>query len=206
MTESRGDQRKRMSDVVRPRGMVLGLGAALSCALFLPVSAGAQRGQQVDLGNGRDRAIIEALLRDVILHARDVASPVGSPRIIALSDVTLAHCPATVVGPCVSDDVLRHAEIEAFKGAWTFELAQEFRKASTSSVTLERFEQPGVVMGPIVEIEATLSNPARFAISRPAVAGHSALVYVQFARHSNWLILLTEEAQHWKVTATVSDS
>lgn len=174
-----------------------------SAVVIYSLSAGAWADQADARPPSGDVAIMKALLRDVIFPAREVVSPVGSLRIVALSDLTLVQCPPKPESPCVSEDVFRAAEREASMGTWSFELARALRPATTSGLKLERFEYPGFVMGALTEFQSTLPSPAPLTISRPVVMGDKALLYVQFAHTYTWLVLLTAKDSDWKVTARV---
>jgi len=150
-----------------------------------------------------DAAIIHALLQDVIAEARDIASPVGAPQIIALSEMTLAKCPPRVENPCVGEDILQRVSTEAVKGAWPLELVRVFQHVAESSAKLEALEFPGLVMGPKATLQTRSANLALLEITRPAVAADRALLYVQFAGHRNWLVLLSKLDSALKVTLTV---
>ena len=176
----------------------------IACVLVAWLTTGTRARCQIDATSRlSDVPIIKAILRDIILPARALISKRDSPRVIVLLDVTLSQCPATVEAPCVSHEVYSAADREASKGTWPFELAAAFRRAAASSLTLQRFEYPGFAMATQAELQAARNNPAPMAITRPAVVGDHALVYVQFGKTYTWFVLLSAVNSDWTVSSKV---
>lgn len=155
-------------------------------------------------GDGTSYApIIRAIVREVALPELVLVSPRDRLRPILLSDVTLARCPDEVTAPCVSRGVHLEAQREAAKGTFPFELSAAFQTATAVKSTLDHFDDSGFTMATPAEVAASRSNPAILAISRPAVIENQALVYVQFARTYDWLIVLKRESGGWKVSTKI---
>jgi hypothetical protein len=106
---------------------------------------------------------------------------------------------------CILSEVLPIARREAAKGTWSFDLVSELEKVSKDAVVFQNLDVSGferVVVGPKAELLQAVGLPLQ--MSRPAVRGKNALVIVQFARLSTWLVLLTEKDNGWSVTTKIA--
>jgi len=172
-------------------------------ALTLPALAApsnATQGQPIETG------IVRALLRDWAVPWRSEHKDNPPVPINVFSD-SLAPCPPppAVVRGCILSDVLQMARQEAAKGTWSFDLVSELEKQSKDAVVFRNLDVSGferVVVGPKVELLQAVGFPLQ--MSRPAARGRNALVVVQFARLSTWLVLLTEKDGGWSVTTKIA--
>jgi hypothetical protein len=168
---------------------------ALSVGSVEPVSCAVQA------QNSEMVPIIKAIVRDAIARNPPLG-PTGNQRTVALSDATLIQCPQRIEAPCITEDVLSAAASEAFKGGWSFELVREMRSVTIVAAKIEKFEYPGLVVIDRTRVDAS-ENSAPLAISRPAVIGETALVYVQFAGICTYLARLSRTDSGWTVSARV---
>jgi len=86
-----------------------------------------------------------------------------------------------------------------------FDLVSELEKQSKDAVVFRNLDVSGferVVVGPKAELLPAVGFPLQ--MSRPAVRGKNALVVVQFARLSTWLVLLSEKDGAWSVTTKIA--
>jgi hypothetical protein len=157
-------------------------------------------------GQAIEAQIMRALLRDwaVPWRAERKESP---PLLINVFRESLSPCPPPpeIVRGCILSEVLPIARREAAKGTWSFDLVSELEKVSKDAVVFQNLDVSGferVVVGPKAELLQAVGLPLQ--MSRPAVRGKNALVIVQFARLSTWLVLLTEKDNGWSVTTKIA--
>jgi hypothetical protein len=157
-------------------------------------------------GQSPESGIVRALLRDWAVPWRDGYKE-NPPRPINVFSDSLTPCPKPpeVVRGCITSDVLPRAHQEAAKGLWSFDLVRELEQQSKDAVVFRDLDVSGfarVVVGPKADLLQAVGFPLQ--ISRPAVRGKNALVVVQFARLSTWLVLLTEKDDGWSVTTKIA--
>jgi hypothetical protein len=182
--------------------------ANVSLILFIVCAAsiGSNLAASQAQGQPTETGIVRALLRDWAVPWRDGRRE-NPPTVINVFTDSLTPCPPPpeVVRGCITADVLQVARQEAAKGSWSFDLVSELEKRSKDAVVFSHLDVSGferVVLGPKAELLQTMGFPLQ--MSRPAVRGKSALVVVQFARLSTWLVLLTEKDSGWTVTTKIA--
>ena len=153
-----------------------------------------------------ETGIVRALLRDWALPWR-AGNQDNPPKPINVFSDSLTPCPPPpeAVRGCITSEVFPRARQEAAKGSWSFELASELEKVSKDAVVFRNLDVSAferVVVGPKAELLQAAGFPLQ--MSRPAVRGKNALVVVQFARLSTWLVLLTEKDDGWSVTTKIA--
>ncbi len=163
------------------------------------------------VGTSREAASIEsgivrALLRDWAVPYRDEHKHTPPYAINVFSD-SLTPCPPPpeIVRGCITTDVLPMARQEAARGSWSFDLVSDLEQQSKEAAVFSDLDVSGferVVVGRKAELLTIEGFPLQ--MSRPAVRGKNALVVVQFARLSTWLVLLTEKDGGWSVTTKIA--
>jgi hypothetical protein len=178
-------------------------GSVILSVLTLPALAAAWNQastQSIETG------IVRALLREWAVpwragYKEDPLKPIN----VFSDSLTPCPPPPEVVRGCITPDVLPRARQEAAKGSWSFDLVSELEKVSKNAVVFRNLDVSGferVVVGPKAELLQAVGFPLQ--MSRPAVRGKNALVVVQFAHLSTWLVLLTEKNDAWSVSTKIA--
>lgn len=138
--------------------------------------------------------------------ARRVSRNATKPIAVVMDSLQQCPPPPEAVRGCVMPEVVNWARSEAGKGTWPFDLVSDFSTRTKGSVKLDRIDVSGldrVVTGLRADLDFDKVIP--LAMTRPAVRGKSALVYVQFATTFNWLVLLTQNDAGWTVTTKIAN-
>jgi hypothetical protein len=180
--------------------LLLVVGCAVSAPGISQSSRGLAQEKSIEAG------ILRALLRDWAVPWRNGYKG-KTPDFINVFTDSLTPCPPPpeVVRGCITSDVLPVARQEAAKGSWSFDLVSELENRSKEATVFSHLDVSGferVVLGPKSDLLMTVGFPLQ--ISRPAVRGKSALVVVQFAHLSTWLVLLSDTGAEWTVTKKVA--
>jgi hypothetical protein len=150
-------------------------------------------------------------MRDFAVPGRERYRKQTPPSVITVDPENLGACPtnpAEIVHGCVSTDILESARLEAARGSWSFDLVSDLENRTKDPLTISRLDVSAferIIVVQRAELNQVFPRPTRYAMSRPAIRGKSALAVVQFAQLSTWLVLLEDDGTGWKVTKTIAN-
>jgi hypothetical protein len=156
-------------------------------------------------GTALELDIFHAVLRDFAGPSQYRGTP---PKLIAVVTESLQPCPPrpAMVRGCISRDIFDLARKEAGSVTWPSGQVSDLENVTKDPVAFGHLDVSGfepIVVVPKAEAIRMVALP--LSMSRPAVRGKIALVVVQFARLSTWLVLLTDKGAGWTVTKTFAN-
>jgi hypothetical protein len=179
----------------------------LCLTAVLMFSASAQDSRAASPEASVESKILRVLLREIVVPWRDKGRE-NPPPLIAVATDSISLCPPPPgVRGCLSEMDLKLARADEGIAAWSPGILRDLESLAKEPYEFKQLDISGfdrVVLMPRAQLSQTKPYPMPFAMTRPAVRGKTAMVYVQFAQGHTVFVLLTETDKGWTVTTQIA--